>query len=124
MTLSDSNGFIYDSYGIDHEKLQYVFELKNERRGRIEEYAGKFKGVTYTPIAAGADHNPLWAVKADCAFPSATQNEINGKDAKNMLDSGVYVVSEGANMPTSLDGVEQFVAAKILYAPGKASNAR
>ena len=123
MTLSDSNGFIYDSYGIDHEKLQYVFELKNERRGRIEEYAAKFKGATYTPIAPGADHNPLWAVKADCAFPSATQNEINGKDAKNMLDSGIYVVSEGANMPTSLDGVEQFVAAKILYAPGKASNA-
>jgi glutamate dehydrogenase (NADP+) len=123
MTLSDSNGFIYDSYGIDHEKLQFVFELKNERRGRIEEYATKFKGVTYTPIDPGADCNPLWSVKADCAFPSATQNEINGKDARNLLESGIYVVSEGANMPTSLDGVQQFIDAKILYAPGKASNA-
>ena len=123
MTLSDSNGFIYDSYGIDHEKLQFVFELKNERRGRIQEYADKFKGVTYTAIDPAADHNPLWDVKADCAFPSATQNEINGTDAANLLKNGVYVVSEGANMPTSLDGVEQFVDAKILYAPGKASNA-
>jgi glutamate dehydrogenase (NADP+) len=123
VTLSDSNGFIYDSYGIDHDKLQYVFELKNERRGRIQEYAGKFKGVTYTPIDAKADWNPLWGVKADCAFPSATQNEINGKDAANLLKNGVYVISEGANMPTTLDGVQQFVDAKILYAPGKASNA-
>ena len=123
VTLSDSNGFIYDSYGIDHEKLQYVFELKNERRGRIQEYAAKFKGVTYTPIDPKADSNPLWDVKADCAFPSATQNEINARDAANLLKNGIYVISEGANMPTALDGVQQFVDAKILYAPGKASNA-
>ena len=123
VTLSDSNGFIYDSYGIDHEKLQFVFELKNERRGRIQEYAGKFKGVTYTPIDSKADQNPLWDVKADCAFPSATQNEINGKDAANLLKNGIYVISEGANMPTTLEGVQQFVDAGILYAPGKASNA-
>ena len=123
VTLSDSNGFIYDSYGIDHEKLQFVFELKNERRGRIQEYAGKFKGVTYTPIDPKADCNPLWDVKADCAFPSATQNDINAKDAANLLKNGIYVVSEGANMPTTLDGVQQFVDAGILYAPGKAANA-
>jgi glutamate dehydrogenase (NADP+) len=123
VTLSDSNGFIYDAAGIDREKLKFVFQLKNERRGRIQEYADKFKGVVYTPIDAKADHNPLWAVKAQCAFPSATQNEINGKDAQNLLKGGVFVVSEGANMPTTLEGVGYFLEAKILNAPGKASNA-
>jgi glutamate dehydrogenase (NADP+) len=123
VTLSDSQGFIHDEAGIDSEKLKFVFDLKNVRRGRIKEYADKFKGVTYTPIDPKADHNPMWAVKAQCAFPSATQNEINGKDAANLLRAGVYVVSEGANMPTTLDGVKQFVDAGILYAPGKASNA-
>ncbi len=123
VTLSDSNGFIYDAAGIDREKLKFVFQLKNERRGRIQEYADKFKGVTYTPIDPKADHNPLWAVKAQCAFPSATQNEVNAKDAQNLLKGGVFVVSEGANMPTTLDGVGHFLEAKILYAPGKASNA-
>jgi glutamate dehydrogenase (NADP+) len=123
VTLSDSNGFIYDAAGIDREKLKFVFQLKNERRGRIQEYADKFKGVVYTPIDPKADHNPLWAVKAQCAFPSATQNEINAKDAQNLLKGGVFVVSEGANMPTTLDGVAHFLDAKILYAPGKASNA-
>ncbi len=123
VTLSDSNGFIYDAAGIDHEKLKFVLQLKNERRGRIQEYADKFKGVVYTAIDPKADHNPLWAVKAQCAFPSATQNEINANDAKNLLKGGVFVVSEGANMPTTLDGVQHFLDAKILYAPGKASNA-
>jgi glutamate dehydrogenase (NADP+) len=123
VTLSDSNGFIYDEAGIDREKLKFVFQLKNERRGRISEYADKFKGVVYKAIDPKADANPLWAVKAQCAFPSATQNEINGKDAQNLLKGGVFVVSEGANMPTTLDGVQQFLDAKILYAPGKASNA-
>jgi len=123
VTLSDSQGFIHDEAGIDAEKLKFVFDLKNVRRGRIKEYADKFKGVTYTPTTATADHNPLWGVKAQCAFPSATQNEISGKDAANLLRAGVYVVSEGANMPTALDGVKQFVDAGILYAPGKASNA-
>ncbi len=123
VTLSDSQGFIYDEAGIDTEKLKFVFDLKNVRRGRIKEYADKFKGVTYTAIDPKSDHNPMWAVKAQCAFPSATQNEINGKDAANLLRAGVYVVSEGANMPTTLDGVKQFVDAGILYAPGKASNA-
>ena len=123
VTLSDSQGFIHDEAGIDTEKLKFVFDLKNVRRGRIKEYADQFKGVTYTAIDPKADHNPMWSVKAQCAFPSATQNEINGKDAANLLRAGVYVVSEGANMPTTLDGVKQFVDAGILYAPGKASNA-
>ena len=123
VTLSDSQGFIHDEAGIDAEKLKFVFDLKNVRRGRIKEYADHFKGVTYTAIDPKADHNPMWSVKAQCAFPSATQNEINGMDAANLLRAGVYVVSEGANMPTTLDGVKQFVDAGILYAPGKASNA-
>ena len=123
VTLSDSNGFIYDPAGIDVKKLEFVMDLKNIRRGRIKEYADKFKGVTYTPLALGLDHNPLWDIKADCAFPSATQNEINAKDAKNLVKNGVSVVAEGANMPTTPEGVEIFLEAKVLYAPGKAANA-
>jgi len=96
---------------------------KNVRRGRIKDYADKFKTATYTPIDPKGVHNPLWDHKADCAFPSATQNEINGKDAANLLRNGVYVVGEGANMPTTIDGVNQFLDAKILYGPGKAANA-
>jgi glutamate dehydrogenase (NADP+) len=123
ITLSDSGGFIVDESGIDRPKLNYVLDLKNVRRGRISEYADRFKGTTYVPLAGANGSNPLWDVKADCAFPSATQNEISGKDAANMLQNGVKVVSEGANMPTSLDGVRQFIDAGLLYAPGKASNA-
>ena len=123
VTLSDSNGYIYDPEGIDKKKLDFVMDLKNIRRGRIKEYAEKFKGVTYAPLDQKMDFNPLWNHKADCAFPSATQNEINGKDAQNLVRNGVYVVSEGANMPTTLDGVKVFLDAGILYAPGKASNA-
>ena len=123
VTLSDSDGFIYDKAGINREKLAYVFDLKNHRRGRIEEYAHRFPGVVYTRLDRKADANPVWAVPAQCAFPSATQNEILEKDAHNLLASGVYVVSEGANMPTSLAGAKAFVDAGILYAPGKASNA-
>ncbi len=123
VTLSDSNGFVYDPDGIDREKLAWVMELKNVRRGRIAEYATAFKGSTYTPHDAQLEYNPLWSVKADCAFPSATQNEINGNDAANLLRNGVTLVAEGANMPTTLDGVEQFLAAKIMYGPAKAANA-
>ncbi len=123
VTLSDSSGFIYDEAGIDHDKLTFVLELKNVRRGRIKEYADRYKGVVFTPLDPKLDHNPLWGLKAHCAFPSATQNEISGKDAQNLLRAGVYVVSEGANMPTALEGVKHFVDAGILYAPGKASNA-
>jgi glutamate dehydrogenase (NADP+) len=123
VTLSDSNGFIHDPDGISPEKLKFVMDLKNVRRGRIKEYADKFKGATYAAIDPKLDYNPLWNVKAQCAFPSATQNEINGKDAANLLKNGVYVVSEGANMPTTPDGVNLFIERKILYGPGKAANA-
>ena len=123
VTLSDSDGCIYDESGITTDKLQFVMELKNHRRGRIKEYADKFKGVVYTAADARADTHPVWNYKAQCAFPSATQNEIGAKDAEVLLGNGVYVVSEGANMPTTLDGVHRFLSAKILYAPGKASNA-
>ena len=123
VTLSDSNGSIYDEAGITREKLQFVMDLKNVRRGRIKEYADMFKGAVYTGTDHTADWNPIWNHKADCAFPSATQNEISVKDAQHLLQNGVYVVSEGANMPTVLDGVRQFIDAKILYGPGKAANA-
>jgi glutamate dehydrogenase (NADP+) len=123
VTLSDSSGWIHDPDGIDEEKLQYVMALKNIRRGRIREYADEYPGATYTEAAPGADANPLWDVKADCAFPSATQNEITAKDAENLLKNGVSVVSEGANMPTTPEGVDLFVTAGILYGPGKAANA-
>jgi glutamate dehydrogenase (NADP+) len=123
VTLSDSSGYIYDEAGIDREKLAFVMDLKNVRRGRIKEYADKYSTAVYTPLEGGQDHNPLWNHKADCAFPSATQNEISGKDAQNLLNNGVYVVSEGANMPTVAEGVDLFVDAGILYGPGKAANA-
>jgi glutamate dehydrogenase (NADP+) len=123
VTLSDSSGYIYDEAGIDRDKLKFVMQLKNARRGRIEEYVGQYKSAVFTPIDAKLDHNPLWNHRAQCAFPSATQNEIGGKDAANLIANGVYVVAEGANMPTNLDGVMQFINAKILYGPGKAANA-
>ncbi len=123
VTLSDSEGYIYDEAGITAEKLAFVMDLKNVRRGRIKEYTDKFKAAVYTPVDPKLAHNPLWAHKAQCAFPSATQNEINGFDAANLLKGGVYAVAEGANMPTTLDGVKVFLDAGILYGPGKAANA-
>jgi len=123
VTLSDSNGFIHDPAGITAEKLAFLMDLKNVRRGRIKEYADKYAGVTYVPVDPSLDYNPLWDIKADCAFPSATQNEINAKDAANLVKNGVFLVSEGANMPTVPEGVEIFVNEKILYGPGKAANA-
>jgi glutamate dehydrogenase (NADP+) len=123
LTVSDSSGYIYDEAGITKEKLIFVMDLKNLRRGRIEEYAGKFKGSVYTPVDPKLEYNPLWNHKAECAFPSATQNEINGKDAENLLKNGVYVIAEGANMPTTLDGVKHFLDSRVLYGPGKAANA-
>ncbi|MHC4075287.1 MAG: NADP-specific glutamate dehydrogenase [Planctomycetota bacterium] len=116
VSLSDSNGSIYDPDGIDEEKLAFVLELKNGRRGRIKEYADKF-GVEYL------EGKRPWAIKCDCAFPSATQNEISGDDAKGLLDNGCYLVAEGANMPSTPDAVRQFIDRKILYGPGKAANA-
>ncbi len=123
VTLSDSSGYIYDESGITADKLKYVMMLKNIKRGRISEYADKYPEAVYTKAEPSKDYNPLWNHKADCAFPSATQNEINGKDAQNLLNNGVYVVSEGANMPTTPDGVDLFIDNKILYGPGKAANA-
>jgi len=123
VTMSDSGGFIHDPAGIDSEKLAYIMELKNVKRGRISEYATKFPGSEFVPIDKSLDYNPLWKVKCDCAFPSATQNEINAKDAKHLIDNGCVAVGEGANMPTTPGGVEVFQHAKIMYGPGKAANA-
>jgi glutamate dehydrogenase (NADP+) len=123
VTLSDSNGCIYDESGITKEKLAFVLNLKNVRRGRIREYAEKYAAAVYTPIDPAADCNPLWNYKADCAFPCATQNEISAKDAGNLVKNGVKLVCEGANMPTTPEGVDIFLQHKLLYAPGKAANA-
>jgi len=116
VSLSDSNGTIYDPDGIDAEKLAFVLDLKNVRRGRIKEYAEKF-GVEYL------EGKQPWGIKCDCAFPSATQNEITGDDAKTLLKNGCYVVAEGANMPSTPEAIEQYIANKILYGPAKAANA-
>jgi glutamate dehydrogenase (NADP+) len=116
VTLSDSDGFIHDPKGITPEKLEFVLELKNVRRGRIEEYAKKF-GCEFV-----AGKRP-WLVKCDAAFPSATQNEIDGNDAATLLKNGCYVIAEGANMPSTPEAVDKFLAAKVLYGPGKAANA-
>jgi glutamate dehydrogenase (NADP+) len=123
VTLSDSDGHIYDEAGIDAEKLAFVLELKNARRGRISEYAQKFKGSVYVPRDRSIGYDKLWDHKADCAFPSATQNEINGKDAANLIKNGVILAAEGSNMSTTPEGVEAFLAKGILFAPGKAANA-
>jgi len=123
VTLSDSSGYVYDEAGIDRERLSFAMELKNVRRGRIKEYADAFKTAVYVPLDPQLETNPLWNHQADCAFPSATQNEIGGKDADNLLRNGVYVVGEGANMPSTIEAANRFIDAKILYAPGKAANA-
>ena len=116
VTLSDSAGSIYDKDGINAEKLAFIMELKNVKRGRIKEYADKF-GCKYF------EGKRPWNVKCNCAFPSATQNEISGDDAASLLKNGCTLVAEGANMPSTPEAIEQFLAAKIMYAPGKASNA-
>jgi len=116
VTMSDSSGFIYDPDGITKEKLDFVFELKNVRRGRIKEYADKF-GVKYF------EGQRPWGIKCDVALPCATQNEVNEAEAKQLVANGVKIVCEGANMPSTAEAVEVFQNAKILYSPGKASNA-
>ncbi len=123
ITLSDSAGFIHDEKGIDREKLAHVMDLKNVKRGRISEYVKAYPEAVYTAVDSSMDHNPLWNIKADCAFPSATQNEINKKDATNLIENGVFLVAEGANMPSTPEAVDIFLDQKILYAPGKAANA-
>ena len=123
MTVSDSGGYIYDEEGIDRDKLKYIMHLKNVQRGRIKEYAEMYPNSVYAAVDPNADINPLWNHKADCAFPSATQNEINEKDAQNLMNNGIFVVSEGANMPTTIEGINIYLQEKILYGPGKAANA-
>jgi glutamate dehydrogenase (NADP+) len=118
LTLSDSEGYIHDPDGIDMEKIQWVKEHKTHRRGRISEYADEFKGSTFY-----GDRARPWAVPCDVALPCATQNELNGEDARTLVKNGCFAVSEGANMPTDLEGVHIFREAQLLYAPGKASNA-
>ena len=116
VTMSDSNGYIYDADGIDSEKLAYIMELKNLYRGRIKEYADHY-GCKF--VEGGRP----WSEKCDIAMPSATQNELNGDDAKTLIANGCFAISEGANMPSTPEAVEEFLAAKVLYAPGKAANA-
>ena len=123
VTVSDSSGWIHDPAGIDAEKLAWIKDLKNTRRGRISEYADEFSSATYHETDRAASSNPLWAVKADCAFPSATQNEILGPDAQNLINNGCWLVSEGANMPTDPVGQSVFREHGVLYGPGKAANA-
>lgn len=117
VSLSDSNGTVYDPAGIDEARLAYVMELKNLRRGRIKEYAEKFPGVEYREGARP------WDIRCECAFPSATENEISGEDARELLKNGCVLVCEGANMPSTPQAVEQFIANGTLFAPGKAANA-
>ena len=116
VTLSDSNGYIHDPDGISEQKLQFVIELKNIKRGRIKEYAAKYN-------CKYVEGRWPWEVKCDCAFPSATQNEIHESDAKELLKNGCMLVAEGANMPTMPEAIKVFQHSKVLYAPGKASNA-
>ena len=123
LTLSDSSGYIYDEEGIDRDKLAHVKVLKNIRRGRISEYIEQYKNAVYRPVDPTLDHNPLWNHAADCGFPCATQNEINAVDAAHLVNNGVKLVSEGANMPTTPDALDIFLDRKILYGPGKAANA-
>ena len=123
LTLSDSSGYIFDEEGIDREKLNFVMDLKNIRRGRIKEYVETYKNAVYNPADSNQDFNPLWNHKADVAFPSATQNEINAKDAQNLVSNGVKAISEGANMPTTPEGIKVFMDSGILYGLGKAANA-
>ncbi len=123
MTASDSSGYIFDEKGISQEKLEFIKDLKNNRRGRISEYADQYKSATYTDAKEDDDHNPLWNHKADCAFPCATQNEINKKDAQNLVKNGIKILAEGANMPTTPDAIDVLHQNGIPFAPGKAANA-
>ena len=123
VTLSDSSGYIYDEEGIDRGKLDFVKRLKNIRRAPIGEYVDKYSQATFAERGSGLDHNPLWRIKADCAFPCATENEIGRKDAEHLMANGVGLVAEGATMPSTPEAVKVFLDKGILYAPGKAANA-
>lgn len=123
VTLSDSSGYVFDGDGIDSEKLEFVKDLKNFRRGRIGEYKEKYPHAEYHHNPDVSEFNPLWNHAADCAFPCATQNEINPTDARNLVNNGVQLVAEGANMPTCSEGADLFIEKGLLYAPAKAANA-
>lgn len=123
ITASDSSGYIIDEEGIDEEKLEYIKKIKNINRGRISEYLEKYPKAQYQEVDSEKDHNPLWKIKADCVFPCATQNEINKKDAENLKKSGIKLLTEGANMPLTTEAIDVICESKILYAPGKATNA-
>ena len=123
VTLSDSSSCVYDEEGFDQGKLEFVKRLKNIRRGRIKECIDKYSEAVCIEADTSLDYNPLWDHKADCAFPCATQNEINEKDAQNLVNNGVTLVAEGANMPSTPEAINIFLENKLLYAPGKASNA-
>ena len=123
MALSDSSGYIYDPEGIDKDKLLFVKRLKNIKRGRIGEYIDKYSEAVYTEADSSLDYNPLWTQKADCVFPCAVENEINEKDASNLIDNGIQLICEGADMPASPEAIKTFSESKLLYAPGKAANA-
>ncbi|MGD2110745.1 MAG: NADP-specific glutamate dehydrogenase, partial [Phycisphaerae bacterium] len=123
ISFSDSSGFIVDEEGVTREKLAFVMQLKNVKRGRIKEYLDKYPKAKYQPAESGAKSNPLWEVKCEVALPSATQNEINGLDAQHLAKNGCYCVSEGANMPSTPEAVNVFLESKVLFGPGKAANA-
>jgi len=123
VTMSDSSGFIHDADGIDREKLAWIMDLKNNRRGRISEYAKQFPSATFTESGPEPSLNGLWGINVDVALPCATQNEINGEEAKMLVANKVIAVGEGANMPCTPEAVEVFHKSGILFAPGKASNA-
>ena len=123
VTMSDSSGFIHDPEGIDRAKLAWIMDLKNNRRGRISEYAAEFTSATFTASAPEPSSNGLWGVNVDVALPCATQNEINGAEAQMLVDNKVMAVAEGANMPCTPEAVEVFQKNGIMFAPGKASNA-
>ena len=123
VTMSDSSGYIYDEEGFDEEKLKFIMHLKNIKRGRIREYLEEYPQAVYTEIDPGLDHNPIWTHRADCAMPSATQNEIIEKDALNLVNNGVRLVCEGANMPSTPGAAQVFLDNGVLYGPSKAANA-
>jgi glutamate dehydrogenase (NADP+) len=123
VTVSDSSGYVFDEQGVDSAKLAFIKDLKNLRRGRISEYVEHYPNAIYTPVEPERKFNPLWNHKADCAFPCATENEINGLDASNLVKGGVGLVCEGANMPSTPEAIDIFIDNNILYAPSKAANA-
>lgn len=123
VTMSDSSGWIHDRAGIDRDKLEWLKDLKNNRRGRIREYTAQFKGSNFTAAQPRPSVNGLWALPVDVALPCATQNELNGEEAERLVAGGCLAVAEGANMPCTPEAIQIFQSSGVLFAPGKASNA-